>query len=69
MANDEHTLVTRAQLRSEFGVPYSRVHIWRLARDGKFPKPLYLSERCPCWRRSDVILWINARAAESAVAA
>ena len=25
-------------LRSEKGIPYSKVHLWRLERDGKFPK-------------------------------
>jgi prophage regulatory protein len=30
------------ELRSEKGIPYSKVHIWRLERDGKFPKRIPL---------------------------
>ena len=36
-------------LRSEKGIPYSKVHLWRLEREGKFPKrvPLSESRQCP----------------------
>ena len=35
-------LVDHADLRALFGIKYSRVHIWRLIRAGKFPPPVSL---------------------------
>ncbi len=32
----------------------SRVTIFRLRRDGKFPEPLKMSQRCNRWRLSDI---------------
>jgi prophage regulatory protein len=32
----------------------SRSWPWKLARDGRFPKPIQLSSRCTRWRLSDV---------------
>lgn len=37
----------------------SRSWPWKLARDGKFPKPIKLSERCTRWRLSDVQAWMQ----------
>lgn len=37
----------------------SRSWPWKLARDGKFPKPIKLSERCTRWRLSDVQAWMK----------
>lgn len=36
----------------------SRSWPWKLARDGKFPQPIKLSERCTRWRMSDVRAWM-----------
>ncbi|MDM8545168.1 helix-turn-helix transcriptional regulator [Candidatus Venteria ishoeyi] len=44
-------------------VPASRATIWRWTRDGKFPKPIKLSERCTAWKKSDIESWIDERAA------
>lgn len=35
-------------------VPVSRSCWWAGVRDGKFPKPLKLSERVTCWRAADI---------------
>ena len=46
------------------GVPYSREHIWRLVRDGKFPKPVKFggaNSRC-FFRRSEIQEWIERAA-------
>lgn len=42
------------------GVPYSRTSLWRMTQDGRFPKPLQLSERRIAWKASDVHAWINS---------
>lgn len=36
----------------------SRSWPWKLARDGRFPKPIRLSARCTRWRLSDVRAWM-----------
>ncbi|MGX5659385.1 helix-turn-helix transcriptional regulator [Castellaniella ginsengisoli] len=36
----------------------SRSWPWKLARDGRFPKPIKLSARCTRWRLSDVRAWM-----------
>ena len=37
----------------------SRSHLHRLARDGKFPKPMKISENRSAWLESDVQDWIS----------
>lgn len=34
--------------------------LWRMTTDGKFPRPLRVSERRIGWRRSDVASWLSA---------
>jgi predicted DNA-binding transcriptional regulator AlpA len=55
-------LVDHADLRTLFGIKYSRVHLWRLIRDGKFPPPvsLYDGGIRKCWRSRDVIRYLAA---------
>jgi prophage regulatory protein len=36
-------------------IPVSRSCWWQWVRDGKAPQPVYLGDRCTCWRYSDVI--------------
>jgi prophage regulatory protein len=52
------------ELRSEKGIPYSKVHIWRLERDGKFPKRVPLGASRHGWSDSEVDEWIAARMAQ-----
>jgi prophage regulatory protein len=51
-------------LRSEKGIPYSKVHLWRLERDGKFPKRVPLGQSRHGWLDSEIDGWITARMAE-----
>jgi prophage regulatory protein len=37
----------------------SRSHLHRLARDGKFPKPIKIGENRSAWLESDVQDWIS----------
>ena len=37
----------------------SRSHLHRLARDGKFPKPIKIGENRSAWLESDVQEWIR----------
>jgi len=37
--------------------------IWRLVRQGKFPKPLKLSEKVTVWKADDVLVWLESKEA------
>lgn len=54
-------ILTFEQLLSEKGVPYSRDHLRRLIKAGKFPSPFQLSESRIAWREADVDEWLNSR--------
>jgi prophage regulatory protein len=53
-------LITFDQLRDR-GVPYSRDHLRRLTKAGKFPAPFQLSVGRIAWREADVDQWIESR--------
>ena len=46
--------------RTSFSIP----HIHRLAREGKFPKPVKISENRNGWLEEDVNKWIEGRIRE-----
>jgi predicted DNA-binding transcriptional regulator AlpA len=65
----EKLLVDYRGLRA-LGIPYTREHVTRLARAGKFPRPIRLGgddQSCKTfWRYADLVAWIDARAAATA---
>jgi prophage regulatory protein len=46
------------------GIKFSRVHLWRLCRAGRFPKPIKLSPGRNAWSEAEIADWIKARIAE-----
>ena len=46
-------------------VPLSRTRIYELVNDGRFPRPIKLSERAVAWRSADVEQWIAERGEQS----
>lgn len=38
-----------------------RDSVYRLAREGRFPKPRKLTERSSAWREDEVLAWIESR--------
>jgi prophage regulatory protein len=42
---------------------YSRDSVYRLAREGKFPKRIELSERASRWREDEITAWIEGHSA------
>lgn len=50
------------QLRER--VPFSRMHIDRLEKSGKFPKRVRIGENSVGWVESEIEAWIRARMAE-----
>jgi prophage regulatory protein len=43
-------------------IPFSSVHIWRLERDGKFPRRIHLGPRRIAWRKTEITEWIENKA-------
>lgn len=52
-------LVSKKELKSVFGIPYSIQHIWRLEQAGKFPKRLRLGANRVAWLYDEVVEWIE----------
>jgi prophage regulatory protein len=48
-------------------VGLGRTQIYNLAKVGKFPKPIKLSERCSAWIASEIEDWIKSRIAASRI--
>lgn len=44
-------------------IPYSKVHIYRLMRDGKFPKSIKIGEKRVAWLAEEIDQWISMIAA------
>jgi len=57
------TYLTLEQL-PEYGVPYSRNHIYVLRKQGRFPPPLKFGSGTRSrmfWREQDIIDWYNGK--------
>jgi prophage regulatory protein len=56
--------VVPGELKPLFGIGFSRVHLHRLEKAGKFPLRVRLSERRIAWRESELIAWAEDRSAQ-----
>jgi prophage regulatory protein len=56
-------LVTKKELKSVFGVPYTFQHIARLEAAGQFPKRVRLGACRVAWVAEEVQAWIDERVA------
>jgi len=58
-----HTLklCTVKQLKTDYGIPYCRQHIWRLIRAGQFPAPRQLGQARIAFHVADIEKWITTR--------
>ena len=59
-------LIKFPDLASRFGLTWSRQHVGRLVRDGKFPKPIKLGDRSIFWIEQQIVDYIAAAAAKAA---
>jgi prophage regulatory protein len=57
-------VLTYDDLRLQKGISYSKVQLWRLERQNKFPKRVPLGPGRHGWLDSEIDEWIMARAAE-----
>ena len=55
------TLLNYEDLK-KFGIDASKTHLWRLEREGRFPRRIRLSYRKIVWASNEVEEWIKARA-------
>ena len=52
------------QLKSDKGIPFSRVHVDRLEKAGRFPQRVRLCKNTVVWREDEIDAWALARYAE-----
>ena len=57
-------LVSKKELRTVCGIPYSPQHIARLEAAGKFPKRVRLGQNRVAWLLMEVEEWLDARIAK-----
>jgi len=56
-----HKLVSKKELKSVYGIPYSFQHIARLEAAGRFPRRIQLGQCRVAWFAEEVEEWIDAR--------
>ena len=64
MTRYEKKLVSKKELRSLCGIPYSPQHIARLEAAGQFPKRIRLGQNRVAWLLSEVEGWLDERIAK-----
>jgi predicted DNA-binding transcriptional regulator AlpA len=42
-------------------IPLSSATLWRFVNEGKFPRPIKLSERVTVWKVSEVKAWLEEK--------
>jgi prophage regulatory protein len=58
-AKTDFVIIGSAELMRR--IPFSGVHIWRLERQGRFPKRIKLGSHRVGWALDEVVAWIEAR--------
>lgn len=56
-------LVSKKELKTVCGIPYSPQHIQRLENAGQFPKRVKLGRNRVAWLLSEVEAWVDERLA------
>lgn len=59
MSPNPNRLVIFKELKEIYGIPYSKVHVLRLEKDGRFPARITLSSRRVAWRAKEVAAWVE----------
>ncbi len=53
-------LLRRSEVQQVIGLK-SKSTLYEMMKDGRFPRPVKLSERAVAWRSEDVAAWIGSR--------
>ena len=56
-------LVSKKELKTVLGIPYSFQHVARLEKAGRFPKRIRLGQNRVAWLLSEVEAWVDERLA------
>ena len=56
-------LLSFSELKSQKGIGYSRVSLWRMERNGKFPKRVPIGPSRHGWLETEIDDWIAERIA------
>ncbi|RVL05659.1 helix-turn-helix transcriptional regulator [Sinorhizobium meliloti] len=56
-------LVSAEGLRAK-GIEFSKMHIWRLTKAGRFPRPISVGSNRRAWVEDEIDAWIEAKIAE-----
>ena len=57
-------VVSKKELRTVCGIPYSPQHIARLEAAGQFPKRIRLGQNRVVWLLKEIEAWLDARIAD-----
>ena len=57
-------LLTIDDLKPLKGIPYSKPHLWRLIRAGKFPRPIRLGQNRIAFPESEIDDWVRSKIVE-----
>jgi prophage regulatory protein len=63
MSQYNKQIVSKKELRSVCGIPYSPQHIARLEAAGSFPKRIRLGQNRVAWLLSEIEEWLDERIA------
>lgn len=63
MIQFDRQLVSKKELRTVCGIPYTPQHIARLEAAGKFPLRVKLGPNRVAWLRAEVEAWVDERIA------
>ena len=64
MSQGSKKLVSKKELKTICGIPYSPQHIARLEAAGQFPKRIRLGQNRVAWLLAEVEEWLDVRIAQ-----
>ena len=64
MSQGSKKLVSKKELKTTCGIPYSPQHIARLEAAGQFPKRIRLGQNRVAWLLAEVEEWLDVRIAQ-----
>jgi len=62
-------LVRYPELKTEFGIPWSRMHVDRQEKAGRFPKRVHIGANTVAWFADEIAEMLEAAGAERGTAA
>jgi prophage regulatory protein len=56
--SESERLIAQTELKQRFGIPYTRSNLWRLEREGRFPRRVSLTKRRIAYVESEIVAYI-----------